>query len=142
MTSLKPFTRNHTAGFIAHLATPAGTAALSDYIEAGGLFDSYAIEWRRRHLAGDDTPIPPPEYRCLMRALPDDLGPLYRTVGPPIVEHGQRYTSGATCIRDSNEHVERIYPLDVWIRDEQQHGAKILRRTISVVEDWHEVPRP
>lgn len=108
MTRVKDFTRDELNGLLAHLATPAGADAFREFILAGGLFDGYAIAWRRRRNADDPTPIPPPPIVYGMYDFESDH-PRFKAIGPPIVEHAE------------------------------DHG-RAMRRTICVVEDWHEGP--
>ena len=56
-------------------------------------------------------------------------------------EHAEQYTSGAMLVRNSAPEVERVYPLEQWIPDQQQHGGRIFKRRVIVVEGWTEVPR-
>lgn len=58
-----------------------------------------------------------------------------------VTEHAEQYTSGAMLVRNPAPQVERVYPLAQWIVDQQDHGGKVYRRRIVVVDDWTEVPR-
>lgn len=57
------------------------------------------------------------------------------------VEHAEGYRSGSMLVRPDDAHTERVWPLTEWIPDKQEHGGRVYRRTIVVVEDWREVPR-
>lgn len=59
--------------------------------------------------------------------------------GGTIVEHASPYAWGAMLVRGDDENLDREYPLDRWIADEQRLGG-VMRRRIIVVEDWTEVP--
>lgn len=58
---------------------------------------------------------------------------------PPVVEHALGYKSGDMQVRWSG--ADRIYPLADWIPAQQEHGGKVYRRTVVVVDGWTEVPR-
>jgi hypothetical protein len=58
-----------------------------------------------------------------------------------VTEHAEQFTSGAMLVRNPAAEVERVYPLDQWIKDQQRNGGRIWRRRIQVIEDWVEVPR-
>lgn len=57
----------------------------------------------------------------------------------PIVEHAILMSGGSMQVRNADEQIERIYPLERWIPDHQRFGGKVYRRTVIVVEDWTEV---
>lgn len=63
------------------------------------------------------------------------------SVAEPVTEHAERYTSGAMLVRNSASEVERVYPLEQWIPDQQAHGGRIFKRRVIVVEGWTEIPR-
>lgn len=58
----------------------------------------------------------------------------------PVVEHALQMSGGSMQVRNDGAHIERVYPLAQWIPDQQRFGGKVYRRTVIVVEDWHEVP--
>ena len=43
-------------------------------------------------------------------------------------------------VRSPDPEIDRIFPLDEWIKSNQRFGGKVYRRKITVVEDWEEVP--
>jgi len=56
----------------------------------------------------------------------------------PITEHATQMTGGGYHIRAGG--IERVFPLDEWIKSEQKFGT-VYRRRILEIEDWSEVPR-
>ncbi len=60
--------------------------------------------------------------------------------GEEITEHATEMSGGGMHVRWSDPMAEKIYPLDEWIPAQQQHGGKVYRRRIIVVEDWQQVP--
>lgn len=61
------------------------------------------------------------------------------TDAEPIVEHAVMMSGGGMHVRNAHPAVERIFPLAEWMS--QRFGGKVYRRTVIVVEDWHEVQR-
>jgi len=55
----------------------------------------------------------------------------------PAVEHAQLYSGGSMLVRPAT--YDLVYPLDEWIEHSTRHGGRVFRRTILVIEDWHEV---
>ena len=72
-------------------------------------------------------------------AIPDPEGAPMSTEA--VTEHAIRMSGGSMQVRPNDSHIERIYPLDQWIPDQQRFGGKVYRRTVIVVEDWTEVER-
>jgi hypothetical protein len=56
-----------------------------------------------------------------------------------VVEHAIEMSGGGMHIRYDHPDIERIFPLADWIKSQQRFGGKVWRRTVIVVEDWHEV---
>ena len=56
----------------------------------------------------------------------------------PIEEHGVQIAGGAMHVRPTGD---KGADAD-WIAHEQEQGIPVLTRTVIVVEDWHEVPKP
>lgn len=59
----------------------------------------------------------------------------------PVTEHAVEMAGGGMQVRNSAPHVEKIFPLAEWIASEQRFGGRVWRRTVIVVDDWHEVER-
>lgn len=57
----------------------------------------------------------------------------------PVVEHAILMSGGSMQVRPDDPHIERIYPLNLWVEHSQRHGGKVYARTVIVVDDWHEV---
>jgi hypothetical protein len=56
-----------------------------------------------------------------------------------VVEHAILMSDGSMQVQPDDPEIERIYPLSLWIEHMQRWGGKVYRRTVIVVEDWHEV---
>jgi hypothetical protein len=79
------------------------------------------------------------------RSVLSDLLELVEKLAEPtsaeqVVEHAIEMSSGAMQVRYEDPEIERIYPLADWIKAQQRFGGKVWRRTVIVVEDWHEMP--
>ncbi len=59
-----------------------------------------------------------------------------------VVEHATRMSGGGMHVRNAHPEIDRILPLDDWIKSEQRFGGVVYRRVVVVVEDWEEVERP
>lgn len=58
-----------------------------------------------------------------------------------ITEYAIMMSGGGMQVRNPHPEVEEIYPVAEWIAHQQRFGGKVYRRTVSVIEDWEEVPR-
>lgn len=54
-------------------------------------------------------------------------------------EHALQMSGGGYHVRASDPELERIYPLHEWILNKRSIGAKVYRRRIIIIQDWHEV---
>jgi hypothetical protein len=54
-------------------------------------------------------------------------------------EYGVRRRSGDVVVRAPGADIDRIYPLAMWITDQQAEGLDVVRRVIIPVEDWRPV---
>jgi hypothetical protein len=61
--------------------------------------------------------------------------------GPVVTEHANQMSGGGFHVWNTEPYILEIYPLEEKIRHGQQHGGKVYRRRVIVVEDWREVPR-
>jgi len=101
-----------------------------------------AIEIAHKAMTSSYIGAPPPGLRGdadrMVAAL---LKAGWTPPSEPVTEHAEQYTSGAMLVRNSALEVERVYPLEQWVPDQQQHGGRIFKRRVIVVDDWTEVPR-
>lgn len=56
-----------------------------------------------------------------------------------VTEHAIRMSDGSMQVRNSDPELERIYPFERWVENQQRSGGTVYRRRIVVVEDWTEV---
>jgi hypothetical protein len=54
-----------------------------------------------------------------------------------VVEYATELPSGAMQVRAPD--IERMYPIDAWIRHRARDNTRVYRRRILVLEDWEEV---
>ena len=59
--------------------------------------------------------------------------------GPVITEHAYQMSGGGYHVWNTEPYIEEIYPLEQRIAHSQQHGGKVYRRRVIVVEDWTEI---
>ena len=59
--------------------------------------------------------------------------------GPVITEHAHLMRDGGYHVWNTEPYILEIYPLEEKIAHGQQHGGKVYRRRVIVVEDWTEV---
>ena len=57
-----------------------------------------------------------------------------------VVEHAIMMHGGGMHVRYDGPDMERAYPLQQWIKDNQRHKS-VYRRRILVIDDWEQVPR-
>jgi hypothetical protein len=55
-------------------------------------------------------------------------------------EYAIMMSGGGYHICADDRELEKIMPLDRWIKSQWKSGRKVFRRAIHVIQDWQEMP--
>lgn len=113
-------------------AVAAVVAVLRDHGAANAWLDDSAMD------GGWQVETKDAWFEGVAEAVLDALG---KVQSDPVVEHAIMMSGGGMQIRSDDPEIEAEYPLARWIPNQQKFGGTVYRRTVTVVEDWQEVPR-